>query len=226
MKRFVLVGFACSIVAMAETPSATREALKPLNVLVGTWKGTGQPEGTPEERQRGHWIETVSCEWKFKEADVWIAMKFEKGKHFTSGELRAKDAKFEAKILDVDGKQRIYSGELKDKTMTLERPLTDDKQIERIVFSLLHDNRVLYRLETRPESGTIFTKKYQVGLTKEGVPFANSTDVNECIVSGGKGTSTVSFEGKTYYVCCSGCRDEFKADPAKYVKEWEAKRKK
>ena len=36
----------------------------------------------------------------------------------------------------------------------------------------------------------------------------------------------VSFEGKTYYVCCTGCRDEFKENAAKYVKEWEAKRKK
>jgi YHS domain-containing protein len=44
-------------------------------------------------------------------------------------------------------------------------------------------------------------------------------------VTGGLGTMTVSYEGKTYYVCCSGCRDEFKADPKKYIAEWEAKRK-
>ena len=41
---------------------------------------------------------------------------------------------------------------------------------------------------------------------------------------GGTGTSTVSFQGKTYYVCCSGCRDEFYATPAKYVAEFEKKR--
>jgi YHS domain-containing protein len=23
--------------------------------------------------------------------------------------------------------------------------------------------------------------------------------------------------GKTYYVCCSGCRDEFNANPQKYI---------
>ena len=36
----------------------------------------------------------------------------------------------------------------------------------------------------------------------------------------------VTYNGKTYYVCCTGCRDEFKANPEKYVKEFEEKRKK
>jgi hypothetical protein len=34
-------------------------------------------------------------------------------------------------------------------------------------------------------------------------------------------------KGKTYYVCCSGCRSEFNANPEKYIKEYEeAKAKK
>jgi YHS domain-containing protein len=45
-------------------------------------------------------------------------------------------------------------------------------------------------------------------------------------VTGGLGTSTVSFGGKTYYVCCSGCRDEFNANPKKYVDEFEKNKKK
>ena len=55
--------------------------------------------------------------------------------------------------------------------------------------------------------------------------FATVDDGPECVVSGGKGTMAVSFQGKTYYVCCTGCRDEFKANPEKYVKEYEAKKK-
>ena len=38
------------------------------------------------------------------------------------------------------------------------------------------------------------------------------------VVSGGRGTMTVTHDGTTYYVCCSGCRDEFKSDPEKYIK--------
>ncbi len=29
---------------------------------------------------------------------------------------------------------------------------------------------------------------------------------------------TVSYQGKSYPICCSGCRDEFNEDPEKYVK--------
>ena len=35
----------------------------------------------------------------------------------------------------------------------------------------------------------------------------------------------VSFQGKTYYVCCSGCRDAFNEEPEKYIAEFEAKKK-
>jgi YHS domain-containing protein len=116
---------------------------------------------------------------------------------------------------------------LAGKQLALDRPVPGARQVERLTFSLLHDNRITYRLDTRPEAGTAFTRQYLVGLTKEGEAFADvGRPERECIVSGGTGTMSVSHEGKTYYVCCSGCRDEFKASPAKYVQEWEAKRKK
>jgi Cu+-exporting ATPase len=44
-----------------------------------------------------------------------------------------------------------------------------------------------------------------------------------CPVSGetfakSNAAGSVEYEGKTYYLCCDGCMDKFKADPAKYVK--------
>jgi hypothetical protein len=33
----------------------------------------------------------------------------------------------------------------------------------------------------------------------------------------------VSYKGKTYYVCCGGCRDAFRAEPEKFIKEYEEK---
>ena len=35
---------------------------------------------------------------------------------------------------------------------------------------------------------------------------------------------TVSYKGKTYPVCCSGCRDEFNDNPEKYAKKADARR--
>jgi YHS domain-containing protein len=37
-------------------------------------------------------------------------------------------------------------------------------------------------------------------------------------VSGGAANIAVSYKGKTYYVCCTGCKDEFNANPEKYTK--------
>ena len=58
-----------------------------------------------------------------------------------------------------------------------------------------------------------------------GRKFAAGDGKPECIVSGGLGTSTVTYKGKQYYVCCSGCRDAFNENPEKFIKELEAKQK-
>src|SRR5689334_745388 len=61
----------------ATPPTSPKEALQPLGVLIGSWKGSGAPEGTREERAAGAWSETASWEWKFKNQDAWLAVTFE-----------------------------------------------------------------------------------------------------------------------------------------------------
>lgn len=211
-----------------------KDALQPFNVLVGSWKGSGTPEGTKEERAAGAWEETINWGWKFKDQDAWLVVTFTKSKHFTKGELRytpEKDAaqpRFTLTLTTPDKTTATFVGTLTDKDKVLALTRTDGPagEEQRLVFSLLHFNRHLYRLETRPANAAVaFTRKYQVGATKEGVAFADVPKGPECIVSGGLGTMKVTHKGKDYYVCCSGCRDEFKADPEKYIKEAEAKAK-
>ncbi|QJW94581.1 TRASH domain-containing protein [Frigoriglobus tundricola] len=218
-----------------DTPKTVtpKEALQPFNVLVGSWKGSGTPEGTKDERAAGAWEETVAWEWKFKDQDAWLAVAFTKSKHFTKGELRYTPGKdgapqFTLVLTGADKSTATFVGGLSDKDKVLTLVRTDGPAAEehRLVFSLLHHNRHLYRFETRPANTAVaFAKKYQVGATKEGVAFADATKGPECIVSGGLGTMKVTHKGKDYYVCCSGCRDEFKADPEKYIKLAEAKAK-
>jgi hypothetical protein len=89
MRRFLLaLLFAIPVAADAPKPSA-RDALKPFNLLVGSWKGAGAPEGSLEEKQKGHWTETVAWEWQFKGDDAWLTVTFADGKHFSKGEVRA-----------------------------------------------------------------------------------------------------------------------------------------
>src|SRR5262245_64376204 len=89
-----------------------REALKPLNFLVGAWKGSGSPEGSLDERQKGHWQETVTWEWQFKDADAWLTVTFDKGKHFGRGELRHLPAtdQFELTLTTVGKEKRTFTG--------------------------------------------------------------------------------------------------------------------
>jgi YHS domain len=232
-----------TLFAIAADPAAQaiapKDALQPFNLLVGAWKGSGAPEGTRDERAAGAWSETIEWIWKFKGSDAWLAVTFEKGKHFTKGELHytaspakkdsPKDAepRFTLTLTAPDKSTSRFVGTLKDKVLTLDRADGPADEQQRLVISLLHHNRYLYRFESRPAGTTVaFSRKYQVGATKEGVPFADVPKGPECIVSGGLGTIKVSYKGKDYWVCCSGCRDEFKADPEKYLKEAAAKAKK
>ena len=60
----------------------------------------------------------------------------------------------------------------------------------------------------------------EVGYTRRGSDFGKRANFVECIVSGGKGTIPVVFEGKKYYVCCGGCRDYFRDNPEEVLREY------
>ena len=47
----------------------------------------------------------------------------------------------------------------------------------------------------------------------------SDTDYGEktCIISQGLGTIAVSYQGKTYWVCCSGCKAAFEDDPQRWI---------
>lgn len=232
MSRSYLSIGAILVIGMAalgqEPPAAKkpREALQPFNDLVGTWNGTATPYGTRDEQQKNFWIETIAVEWQFKGGDAWIQLAFGKSKNFTTGELRYVPDKdhYTLALKTPDKKSLVFTGQLKDKVLTVDRDA--EQETQRLVVTMLHSNRFLYRYDVRPAGKTLFTKKYYVGATKEGESFAAGDGRPECVVSGGLGTSPVTYMGKTYYVCCSGCRAEFQEDPAKYVKEFEEKQKK
>ena len=209
--------------------SANKQALQLVNDLIGTWRGTGEPsQGTREEKQRGFWTETVAWEWQFKGDEVFLKATFEKSKNYTGGELRYVPSKeFYRFTLWTVGKEMLtFDGTFENKKLILERTDAKKGDTQRLTFNLLHDNRHVYRYEVKAAGRTNFTPIYQVGATKEGGAFASGDGKPECVVSGGLGTIKVEYRGKTYYVCCSGCRDEFKDEPEKYIKEFEARKAK
>ena len=213
----------------ADAPKRSpREALQAFNDLIGSWRGSGEPNGTREEKQKGFWQETIAWQWQFKGDDAWLQAAVDKGKYFTAAELRylPDGDRYQLTMRTPSKEELVFQGALADHRLTVER--TDDKtgEAQRLVVSLLHSNRYLYRYDVKPAERASFTPVYQVGATKEGVSFADVDDGPECVVSGGHGTMTTTYKGKTYYFCCTGCRDAFADNPEKYVKEYEARKAK
>jgi hypothetical protein len=214
--------------AAGEKKRSPRRALRAFNELIGPWRCTGEPFGTREEKLKGFWLEKTSWQWQFKGKDVWLLATIDKGKHFTRAELRylPETDSYQLKMTTTGKEVHTFQGKLERKTLTVERTDPKTKQVQRLVFNLLHFNRHVYRYEVRPPEHTAFTQVYRVGCTKEGIAFAGEDDRPECVVSGGLGTIPVTYKGKTYYVCCSGCRDAFNDDPERWLKDYEASKKK
>jgi hypothetical protein len=63
---------------------------------------------------------------------------------------------------------------------------------------------------------------------REGTSFALSdTDYGDktCIISQGLGTIAVSYQGRSYWVCCTGCKAAFEDEPERWIAKWEAMKK-
>ena len=152
----------------------------------------------------------------------------DKGKYYTAAEMRYlpdKDA-YQLTATTVGKDKVVFEGKLKDKVLTLERTDDKSKEDQRLVVKLLHDNYYRYSYEVKAAEKPTYKKLYEVGAKNNDVPFTATDHSRDCVVSGGKGTIQVMYMGKTYYVCCSGCKDAFNAAPAKYVQEFEERLKK
>jgi hypothetical protein len=227
MKRLFIGLVALSIfqvvLAADKAAPSTKEALQPFNELIGSWKATATPNNKPKE----FWLEKVAWEWQFKGDDAWIKLEFTDSKKFTKGTLRYLPDKesYRLSLVTPDKKTVDFDGKLEKRVLTLDHTDAATKETQRLVVTMLHETRFLYRYEVKPDGRPGFTPIYRVGATKEGIPFAAGDTRPECVVSGGLGTIKVTYKGKEYHVCCSGCRDAFNDNPEKFIKEYEAKKK-
>ena len=71
-----------------------------------------------------------------------------------------------------------------------------------------------------------YTRLAEVGYTRKGSGFGRGASFPECVVTGGYGNMEVTYKGKTYKVCCSGCRDLFNEDPETILAEYRERKAK
>jgi hypothetical protein len=207
----------------AEKSDTAKEALKALNEFVGQWKGNGETKSGKSEL----WKESAEWSWDLKGAAPALKFKTTGGKQFSEAALRylPEQKKYQLTIKAADGKEQVYTGAIKAKKLVLTFDEAGSKDKYTIEMSTNNDGaRFVYNVAVQKKGVGIARRMIEVGLSKEGVSLAGGKK-NECIVTGGLGTIAVSYAGKTYYVCCTGCRDEFLASPKKYVEEYEKSKK-
>jgi YHS domain-containing protein len=232
---------ALPLISGADAP-ANRETgpLEALQDLVGGWKGVGQPE---RGSNRGAWIEQSDWRWDFTAEKPAILFTAPQGKHLVEGRITAADpGKFHLETKAADGAKRSFTGTRDEEgtvVFTANKSGTADKPSdpaadkaattdvpERLTLRLRAEGARLVVLLERRQGADQFTRLAEIGYTRVGSNFGQGTGGPECVVTGGQGTMTVSYKGKTYYVCCTGCKDLFEADPEGTLAEYEARKKK
>ncbi len=184
----------------AKDPATGKEAMQRIQRLVGEWKGTG----TPKELKREAWEETLNCGFKIdKEKDLYQL------------EVTIKDGIFwKSALIDYDLKKKLYTCEavlvaadskksFTGKYVASDRELTFDEVTEaypreRVVFTLLHDARIIVEFLKQEGKGKDYLSLATVGQTKPGFVKGGGA---LCVVTGGGGSIPVTYQGKTYYVC-------------------------
>ncbi len=210
----------------AEDRAVRRAALEEFNSLIGGWRGMGQIR---RGSNRGAWQETAEWVWQLKTAEPALKYQVEQGRHLKSALLTyAPDEKqFRLTVTLPDDTKRRYTGELDKKKLILQSTAAQDGTVHRITITRLNEKRTLVLFQKRRPKRKTFSRVAEVGYTRKGTKLARSgSGTPECIVTGGKGTSTIEYKGKTYYLCCSGCREVFQDDPEAVLAEAAARAKK
>ena len=203
-----------ALVAFQKDPSSTKDAMKPVQLLVGEWRAQVSPDDGKEEA----WEETQSWEYKIDKEEYGLQFEVKGGKKFKSGVL-GYDLKKKVYRLDavrMNDQKATFEGKLSGKELALEEVGDAKGALEKVTFNLLRDNRVLMSVERKEAGKSNWAPSLSYANTKQGVPFVRGESA-KCVVTGGTPSSTVEYKGVTYNLCCNSCRKEFLAKPEEII---------
>lgn len=202
-----------------EAKAAAQAGLEEFNGLIGGWRGAAQPV---RNSTKGAWTEKAVWIWEIKKDAVALRYEVKDGQALQTARLTF-DPEQKTYLLNAtlpDKSTREYAGKLDGNKLVLDSTADDAGLVHRITVTQLNEKRTLVLYEKRPAAAERFTRVVEVGYTREGTNLAvEGAGDPECIVSGGKGTMQVSYKGKMYWVCCTGCRDAFNDDPEGIIAE-------
>jgi len=212
------------------------DQLKPLQVLLGKWRGTTRREYEGFKAVDSHeWV------WDLQTDPTLPALRVrsDKSPYIRDARLSWDVAarQFILRMTDASGVTRTLTGQFTDPVH--EEVGSDDKlhrvfrlqftessppsdgggEFWQVAISQQENNRYLLELDKR--RGRADFRRYDtVSTQREGTSFALSdTDYGEktCIISEGLGTTEIVYKGRSYWVCCSGCKAAFEEDPEKWI---------
>ncbi|MFO0947687.1 MAG: hypothetical protein U1D30_17485 [Planctomycetota bacterium] len=210
----------------AEDSEAVLEGLQKVQDLVGDWEGSGASD------QNKGWDEKLGCQWAFgKETAPALVLAFASvedkpdGRVIEKGNLTYDPKKKLYRLTaSVPGEKGTLQFEGKPKTtsnLVLDRihKGTAKDTLDRVDLKIINDgDRLVYTFHKRIGKSMRYKQWAQVGLDRQGTSLAGAgAGGPKCIVTGGAGTIAVTHEGKTYFVCCTGCREVFLEAPEKYI---------
>lgn len=204
--------------ATPQEVEAIKQALHELQGFIGEWnlEATRKTGGKLEA-----WKETVRWSWQFPPRGPSLKVEFAqgKGKYFTSGQVTYDVAAKQYRLLlqTVEKKELDLRGKVIRGTLKVEsKDAAGD--VHRIIMTTLAEGvRFQVRYDRQEGGRGIFLNVLGFQGNRVGESFAAGKKAPECIVSGGAATIPVNYQGKQYFVCCTGCRDEFYANPEKYI---------
>jgi hypothetical protein len=208
-------------------PSDQQERLAKLQPLVGSWRGVGQPQ---RGSTKDSWVEEVEWAWSFGKEGPALVGKLPKAKYFSQLRLGVGggDRSFVLTATPAAGGGEVsYSGRLDEQEqLVLTAAMPRDDLPRRLSFRFVAGgDRLLLLMEKQGPSSDKLVRLAEIGYTRQGSGFGKNLAQRECIVTGGLGTIEVTHGGKSYYVCCTGCRDYFNENPEKVLAEYAARKK-
>ena len=229
MSRLLLgltVLLAAGTIADDKSSTDQKEQLSKLQTLVGQWRGVGQPQ---RSSTKDSWIEEADWAWNFDKDGPSLVAKLPKAKYYSQLRLTAgsKEGDFSLAASPTAGGGPVrYAGKLDGQgQLVLRVEEQRDDLPHRLSFRFAAGgDRLLVLLEKQGPTSDQFARLAEVGYTRQGSGFGKNVAQRECVVTGGLGTIEVTHNGKTYYVCCTGCRDYFNENPDKVLAEYAARK--
>lgn len=208
--------------------------LQPLQILLGQWRGTTRREFENFKAVDNHeWV----WDLRTSPAQPALVIRSDKSPYLRAGRLTwdTQQNCFVLSATDGEGKERRLTGDFSEAPHEVTG--SDDKQHRvfrlelneeragqegeqwQLAFAQQENNRYLLELGKRRGMAT-FARYDTVSTQREGTSFALSdTGYAErtCIISEGLGTTELTWKGRSYWVCCSGCKAAFEEDPERWI---------